>query len=435
MRAQPVMATPAVGQTITEKILSRVMGRRVEVGETIYPEPDLMTVHDWYVANFDHVLSEMGVDRIRNPERLLISTDHEPVALSLKAAERQKAVREIVAKHGITNFYDSGRGGHGHVFPIEMGYIRPGMLVLAYDTHVTNYGAVGCLGIAMVTEISEILACGSAWMRVPPTVRVNLVGELRPGVAMRDVAQRLTIEMPVDLVDYSVIEYGGPALMDIGIGGRMTLCNTPLEIGAKSALVETDANIVAKLKGSARGPVESIASDPNAVFKHVIEFDIGSIEPQVAAPPRPDNVVSVSKVAGTLIQHAFIGSCANCSIDDLRDAARILRGRKVSPNVRLIVTPGTQQIAAQASAEGLLHIFFDAGAMLTQPGCGPCAGGVIGALGSGETSINTGTRNDTGRLGSHCGEIYLGSPMTVAASAVAGVITDPREFLDVGDAK
>lgn len=418
-----------MGQTITEKILSRAAGRPVSVGDTIYPEPDLVTCHDWYVVNFDKALKDLGVSQIRKPEKVLISTDHEPVALSLRASERQKAVREIVQRYGIENFYDAGRGGHGHVFPIELGYVRPGMLVLAYDTHVTNYGAVGCLGIAMVTEISEVLACGSAWIRVPPTVRVNLHGRLRPGTSMRDVAQRLTLDLPADLVDYSVVEYGGPALKDIGIGGRMTLCNTPLEIGAKSAIAEPDAQILGMLAARARGPLALIASDADAQFKAVIDFDMGSLEPQVAAPPRPDNVVGISAVAGTAIQHAFIGSCANCSLEDLRDAARVLRGRKLSPAVRMIITPGTQEIAAKAYAEGLMQVFSDAGAMTTQPGCGPCAGGVIGTLGPGETSINTGTRNDAGRLGPNDGRIYLASPMTVAASAIVGEITDPREFL------
>jgi 3-isopropylmalate/(R)-2-methylmalate dehydratase large subunit len=418
-----------MGQTITEKILSRAMGRPVSVGETIYPEPDLITCHDWYVVNFDKAVKDFGVKQIRHPERVLISTDHEPVALSLRASERQKAVREIVQRYGIEHFYDAGRGGHGHVFPIELGYVRPGMFVLAYDTHVTNYGAVGCLGIALVTEISEVLACGSAWIRVPPTVRVNLHGKLRAGTSIRDVAQRLTLDLPAHLVDYSVIEYGGPALKDIGIGGRMTLCNTPLEIGAKSAIAEPDANILSMLTARARGPLELIASDPDAEFKAVIDFDMSSLEPQIAAPPRPDNVVGISSVAGTAIQHAFIGSCANCSLEDLRDAALVLRGRKLSPTVRMIVTPGTQEIAAKAYAEGLMQIFTEAGAMLTQPGCGPCAGGVIGTLGPGETSINTGTRNDAGRLGPNDGKIYLASPMTVAASAIVGEITDPREFL------
>ena len=416
-------------QTITEKILSRVIGRAVTPGEIIYPEPDLITTHDWYVVNFDSALQALGVDRLYAPEKLLISTDHEPVAVSRQAAERQHAVRAIVRKYGIEHFYDVGRGGHGHIFPMELGYVAPGMLVLAYDPHVTNYGAAGCLGVSLVVEISEVLACGSAWIRVPDTVRVNLQGTLQPGVTVRDVAQRMIVDLGSDLVDYTVVEFGGPALAAIDVDRRMTLCNTPVEIGAKSSLFETDQITEAWLKPRIGDRFEHIRSDPGANYKAAIDYGLGLIEPQVAAPPTPDNVVGVSTVAGTKVDYAFIGSCANSSLAYLRDAARILRGRKVSAGVRLIVTPGTQQIAAEAAAEGLVKVFIDAGAVLTAPGCGPCAGGRIGPLAPGEVSINTGTRNDPGRLGPRDADIYLASPLTVAASAVMGRISDPREFV------
>jgi 3-isopropylmalate/(R)-2-methylmalate dehydratase large subunit len=312
---------------------------------------------------------------------------------------------------------------------MELGYVAPGMLVLAYDPHVTNYGAAGCLGVSLVVEISEVLACGSAWIRVPDTVRVNLQGTLQPGVTMRDVAQRMIVDLGSDLVDYTVVEFGGPALAAIDVDRRMTLCNTPVEIGAKSSLFETDQITEAWLKPRIGDRFEHIRSDPGANYKAAIDYGLGLIEPQVAAPPTPGNVVGVSTVAGTKVDYAFIGSCANSSLADLRDAARILRGRKVSAGVRLIVTPGTQQIAAEAAAEGLVKVFIDAGAVLTAPGCGPCAGGRIGPLAPGEVSINTGTRNDPGRLGPRDADIYLASPLTVAASAVMGRISDPREFV------
>ncbi|HUC61721.1 MAG TPA: aconitase/3-isopropylmalate dehydratase large subunit family protein [Alphaproteobacteria bacterium] len=418
-----------MGQTLTEKILSRAAGRPVKAGETVYPEPDLMTVHDWYVVNFDKALKELGVTALYDPKRVLISTDHEPVALSPQSAERQKAVREIVKKYGIERFFDAGRGGHGHVFPMEMGFVRPGMFVLAYDTHVTNYGAVGALGIAVVFEIPEVLACGSVWIRVPETVRVNLTGALKPGMAIRDVSQRMIVDIGEDNLDYAVVEYGGPALKDVNFAGRMTLCNSPLEMGAKSALVEVDEVTKAWLAPRLKGPIAAEKSDPDATFKAVYDYDLGLMEPQVAAPPRPDNVVGVSSVAGVRVNHAFIGSCANGSIEDMRDAARILRGRKIHPEVRLFITPATQEIAQRAGQEGLLNIFLESGAVMTAPGCGPCAGGRIAPIAPGEVSINTGTRNDPGRLGTTKADVYLASPFTVAASAVAGEISDPRKYL------
>ena len=416
-------------QTIAEKILSRVTGRPVRPGEIIYPEPDLVTTHDWYVVNFDAALRKLGVERLYAPEKVLISTDHEPVALSRQAAERQRAVREIVSRYGIAHFYDVGRGGHGHIFPMERGLIAPGMLVLAYDPHVTNYGAVGCLGIALVIEISEVLACGSAWIRVPQTVRIDLHGELQRGVTVRDAAQRMIAELDPDLVDYTVVEFGGPALAHIDIDRRMTFCNTPVEIGAKSVVFETDEHTESWLRPRLGERFRHMRSDAGAHYKAAIDYSLALAEPQVAAPPTPDNVLGVSAVAGTKIDYAFIGSCANSSLADLRDAAEVLRGHRVQEGVRLIVTPGTQQIAAEAAAEGLIGVFIDAGATLTAPGCGPCAGGRIGPLAPGEVSINTGTRNDPGRLGARDADIYLASPFTVAASAITGRITDPREIL------
>jgi 3-isopropylmalate/(R)-2-methylmalate dehydratase large subunit len=418
-----------MGQTITEKILSRVMKRPVKAGEIVYPEPDLMTVHDWYVVNFDKALQEQGVTQLFDPKRVLISTDHEPVATNPASAERQKNVREIVRKYGITQFFDVGRGGLGHIFPMEMGLITPGMFVLAYDTHVTNYGAVGCLGIPMVFEIPEVLACGSCWIQVPETVRVNLTGRLNKGITIRDVSQRMIVDIGEDNLDYSVVEYGGPALKDIDFGGRMTLCNNPLEMGAKSALIETDEHMIEWLKPRVKDKITPQVSDPDATFKSVYDYDLGCLEPQVAAPPRPDNVVGVSKVAGVAVNHAFIGSCANGSIEDLRDAASILRGRKIHPSVRLFITPATQEIAVRAGNEGLITAFMESGAVMTAPGCGPCAGGRISPVAPGEVSINTGTRNDPGRLGTTKADVYLASPLTVAASAVAGEIVDPRKYL------
>lgn len=419
-----------MSKTITEKVLSRVTGSDVWAGDIIYPEPELLTVHDWYVVNFDKALRELGVDRLYAPDKLIISTDHEPVAVSPQAAERQKQVRSIVKKYGIKNFFDTGRGGHGHVFPIEMGFVKPGMFVEAYDVHVTNFGAVGALAIPVLIEITEVLACGSVWLRTPETVRVNLTGALTPGTGIRDVAQKLISDLGAARVDYAVVEFGGPALPSIDIAGRHTLCNTPIDVGAKSALVEPDQATLDYLAPRVDGPMELIASDPGASFREVVDYDLDVMEPQVAVPPTPDCVVGVSEVAGRQVHHAFIGSCAAANLGDLQAAAEVLRGHRVHPDVRFIITPGTQEIMATAESEGLLRLFAEAGAMITQPGCGPCAGGRIGAMANGETSINTGTRNDFGRLGAPDAEIYLGSAATVAASAVTGKITDPRDLLN-----
>lgn len=418
-----------MGQTIAEKIFSRACGRPVKVGDIVYPEPDLITTHDWYVVNFDKVLQELGIDRLHAPHKLLISTDHEPVATSPLAAQRQRQVRAIARKYGIEHFYDVGRGGHGHIFPMEKGYVRPGMLVIAYDIHVTNYGALGCMGIPVVTEISEVLACGNVWLKVPHTVRINLVGRLGPGITMRDVAQKMISVIDVDAADYAAFEIGGPGLASVDFSGRQMLCNTPIEIGAKTAFIEPDQQTLYYLQGRTNGPVELIKSDPDAHYHSVIEFDLGVVEPQVAVPPTPDKVVGVSQLVGKKIDHAFIGSCAAPGISDLAIAARILKGRHIHEDVRFFVTPGTYEVMSKATELGYIQTLVDAGASITAPGCGVCAGGKIGAMADGEVSINTGTRNDFGRLGAMNSEIYLASAATVAASALAGAIADPRPHL------
>ena len=418
-----------MGQTIAEKIFSRACGRPVKVGDIVYPEPDLITTHDWYVVNFDKVLQELGIDSLHAPHKLLISTDHEPVATSPLAAQRQRQVRTIARKYGIEHFYDVGRGGHGHIFPMEKGYVRPGMLVIAYDIHVTNYGALGCMGIPVVTEISEVLACGNVWLKVPHTVRINLVGRLGPGISMRDVAQKMISVIDVDAADYAAFEIGGPGLASVDFSGRQVLCNTPIEIGAKTAFIEPDQQTLDYLQGRTNGPVELIKSDPDAHYHSVIEFDLGVVEPQVAVPPTPDKVVGVSQLVGKKIDHAFIGSCAAPGISDLAIAARILKGRHIHEDVRFFVTPGTYEVMSKATELGYIQTLVDAGASITAPGCGVCAGGKIGAMADGEVSINTGTRNDFGRLGAMNSEIYLASAATVAASALAGAIADPRPHL------
>ena len=418
-----------MGQTIAEKIFSRACGRPVKVGDIVYPEPDLITTHDWYVVNFDKVLQELGIDSLHAPHKLLISTDHEPVATSPLAAQRQRQVRAIARKYGIEHFYDVGRGGHGHIFPMEKGYVRPGMLVIAYDIHVTNYGALGCMGIPVVTEISEVLACGNVWLKVPHTVRINLVGRLGPGITMRDVAQKMISVIDVEAADYAAFEIGGPGLASVDFSGRQVLCNTPIEIGAKTAFIEPDQQTLDYLQGRTNGPVELIKSDPDAHYHSVIEFDLGVVEPQVAVPPTPDKVVGVSQLVGKKIDHAFIGSCAAPGISDLAIAARILKGRHIHEDVRFFVTPGTYEVMSKATELGYIQTLVDAGASITAPGCGVCAGGKIGAMADGEVSINTGTRNDFGRLGAMNSEIYLASAATVAASALAGAIADPRPHL------
>lgn len=416
------------GQTITEKILSRICGRQVFAGEVVMPEAELITVHDWYTVNAFRTLDDFGVTKLHDASRVLLVTDHEPLAVSPQAFARQHAVRGIAQRFGVAH-RDAGRGGLGHVFPVEEGLVTPGMFIFAYDPHVTNYGAIGALGVAVLTEIPEVLACGSVWLPVPETLRVDITGTLPFGVFARDAAQKLIGSHDAALFEDVVVEYGGPGLASLNIDARHTLCNTPVELGAVSSLVVPDALCMAYVQARAQRPIHAAMPDADAVYRARITLDLSSIAPQVALPPTPDNVVDVTEAAGKPIGHAFIGSCASGMLDDLRVAAAVLRGRHVAPGVRLIVTPATQQVAADAAAEGLIEVFMRAGAMVTTPGCGVCAGGRIGGVTAGEVSIGTGTRNEPGRLGAHDAVLHIAGPATVAASAVAGSIADPRPFL------
>lgn len=414
-----------------EKILSRACGRPVRAGEIVHPVPDLVTLHDWYVTHAADALDRFGAAAVLRPERVLVSTDHEPVATSPAAVLRQARARAAAARFGFGTFRDVGRGGLGHVFPVEEGLVRPGMLVMGYDPHLTNFGAVGALGLCVLNEVAELLACGTVWTEVPGTVRVVVHGSLAHGVTIRDAAQRLIAMTNADAVDDAVVEFAGPGLALLDVDRRMTLVNTMVELGARSALVEPDGFVASYVSERTDVPFSAVRSDPDAAFRATLDLDLSAVVPQVALPPRPECAVAVTEVAGRRIDHAYIGSCASGFIEDLRLAAAILRGRRVAPGVRLFVTAVTQAVQAQAAREGLIEIFTEAGAVLTAPGCGVCAGGRVGGVSDGEVSIGTGTRNDPGRLGSASATLMLASPLTVAASAVAGRVTDPRGLPDL----
>jgi 3-isopropylmalate/(R)-2-methylmalate dehydratase large subunit len=414
------------GFTIVEKILSRVCKQNVYASSLVFPEAELVTMHDWYAANAGAALEAFGVGRMFDPSRVLISTDHEPLAVSPGAAIRQQQVRNFAKKYNVGHFHDVGRSGLGHVFPVEAGLVRPGMFIAGYDTHVTNFGAVGAYGVAVLTEVTELLALGSVWQTVPETVRIELTGRMQKGVSIRDVAQRLLFTLDPELVDDAVIEFGGAGTAGLGIDARYTLCNTPTEIGARSSIVEPDKIVTDYLAERCSDPVDLLKADTDARYRAVVTVDLSTCEPQVSLPPRPENVADVSTVAGREIDHAYIGSCASGMLTDLRVAAELLRGRQVNPRVRLFVTPVSQEVARAAAQEGLMEVFIKAGAIITQAGCGVCAGGRIGPVAPGEVSIGTGTRNDPGRLGAHDATLYLASPATVAASAITGKITDAR---------
>ena len=418
--------------TAVEKVLAAKSGRStVKPGDVVSPDPDFIMIHDGVVMGAKRELDALGINRLASPDKVLMVTDHDVIYGSARAAERGAFNRKAAAQWGVKNFFDVGRGGHGHIFPMESGLLLPGMFYFDNDRHATNAGAIGAFGFRMGSEISRVLATGTNWVMVPKTVRLTLKGQLNPGVHARDVgfhfaAMLKQSKLTADL-DYRVLEYAGD-LDQFDLASRAALCSTPTEIRAYGVFVPPSKAILEFATSRAQRPFAAVYSDADARYDADLTLDISRLEPQVSLPGSVENAVNVSEVEGTAIDHAFIGSCGSGMWEDMTTAAAILKGRRLAPNVRLFIAPGSEATNRRLAVEGLLGIFIEAGAVMLPPGCGPCNDAVIGPVHSGEVSISTATNNNTGRFGARDAKLYLGSPATVAASAVAGKIADARKM-------
>ena len=418
--------------TAVEKVLAAKSGRStVKPGDVVSPDPDFIMIHDGVVMGAKRELDALGINRLASPDKVLMVTDHDVIYGSARAAERGAFNRKAAAQWGVKNFFDVGRGGHGHIFPMESGLLLPGMFYFDNDRHATNAGAIGAFGFRMGSEISRVLATGTNWVMVPKTVRLTLKGQLNPGVHARDVgfhfaAMLKQSKLTADL-DYRVLEYAGD-LDQFDLASRAALCSTPTEIRAYGVFVPPSKAILEFATSRAQRPFAAVYSDADARYDADLTLDISRLEPQVSLPGSVENAVNVSEVEGTAIDHAFIGSCGSGMWEDMTAAAAILKGRRLAPNVRLFIAPGSEATNRRLAVEGLLGIFIEAGAVMLPPGCGPCNDAVIGPVHSGEVSISTATNNNTGRFGARDAKLYLGSPATVAASAVAGKIADARKM-------
>jgi 3-isopropylmalate/(R)-2-methylmalate dehydratase large subunit len=419
-----------VGYTAIEKVLARVSGRTsVRAGEVVYPDPDLVMVHDGLVQQSKSVLDGIGIDRLAQPTKVMFVSDHDVLYGNARAAERGAFNRRAARDWRVGAFFDVGEGGHGHIFPLEDGRVLPGMFYFDNDTHATNAGAVGAFGMRVGAEISRVLATGTTWVEVPKTVRLELRGAAGYGVHGRDIgfyfAARVKDRTMQVSMDARVLEYAGD-LEQFSLGERVALCSTPTEIRAASIFVPPSDAVLAHCRRHANVPFEALYSDVDAIYEASVALQLDRIGPQVALPGSVSNAVDVAQAAGTRIDHAFIGSCGSGMYEDLLCAASVLKGRKVATGVRLFVVPGSQRSLRRLSDDGLMPLFLDAGAIILPPGCGPCNDAVVGPLADGETSISTAASNITGRFGSREARLFLGNPLTVAASAVAGAIADPR---------
>ena len=423
-----------MGMTAVEKILARASGvRETRAGDIVYPAVDLAMIHDGVVMGAKQELDALGIDRLFDPDRVLMVTDHDVVYNNDRAVARGAFNRKAAQLWGVKHFYDAGRGGHGHIFPMERGLVSPGTFYFDNDRHCTNAGGIGALAIRVGAEIAGVLATGTTWTLVPKTVKLSIKGRLKPGVYGRDlgyqIGKRLRPggEFGVD-IDYRILEFAGE-LDQFSLAQRIALCSTPTEMRAIGVFFPPSDEIVAYARERAVRPFTPVYPDPEASYEASVEMDVGALEPQVALPGGPHRAVDLAEVAGTRVDHAFIGSCGSGMYEDLALTARILKGRRVAPGVRLLITPGSEDSTHRIRREGLLEIFQEAGAFVLPAGCGVCASGRMGLVHSGEISISTATANAAGRFGAKDADLYLGSPATVAASAVAGKITDPRELL------
>lgn len=421
-----------MGMTAVEKALARASGKSaVSPGEIVYPQPELVFVHDGHVEGCGRELDELGITRLHQPERVVFVTDHEVLYLSQRAAERGANIRKTARDWGVGAFFDVGQGGHGHIFPMEHVLVLPGMMLFASDMHCSNFGAVGAVPVRAGPEVVSVLATGRLWTTVPQSLRVVLHGALPAGVYARDAGFRLGRILSEDAapsVDYRYLEFAGDALDALGIDQRVALCNTPTELGAAGVFIPPSRAVLDWCAARAQRAFAPVFSDADAAFEAQIELDLGALSPQVALPGSPANAVPIEQAAGRAVQHAYIGSCGSGMYADLLIAAEILRDRRVADGTRLFVTPGTVGCARRMADEGLTQVFLDAGAIVLPAGCGPCAGGNLGLMHHGEVSISTAATNHAGRMGPKDTECYLASPATVSASAVAGKIVDPREL-------
>ncbi len=426
-----------MGMTVVEKILARASGRAsVKAGDVLEPAVDLVMSHEnaaLVINQFLEIFQGTGQDaKIWDPSKVAIIFDHRVPAESPKTATNQKKVREFVGKHGIAKFHDirGDLGGICHQILPENGYVRPGAVVVGTDSHTTSHGALGAFAFGIgATEMASVWSLGVALnVEVPATIKVVVKGTLPAMVGPKDIILHLVGLLTAEGANFRVLEFHGDTVRTMSTSGRLVLCNMSVEAGATSGIVPADDETLRYLREEAgvTDALTPVQPDADATYERVIEIDAAKQEPQIACPHTVDNVKPIGAVVGTKVHQIVIGSCTNGRLDDLEVAARILKGKKVAKDVRMLVFPASGRIYTQALLKGYVGDFMQAGAVVMNPGCGPCLGVHEGALGDGETALSTTNRNFKGRMGNPSSEVYLCSPAVAAASALTGTITDPR---------
>lgn len=420
-----------MGMTFAEKVLAKKAGlSSVKPGDIVTVEPDRAMSHD-NAAPISKIFKSIGVEKVWNPEKIVIILDHAVPAPTDKHAKNHRDIRKFVEEQGIKYFYDvNSDGGVCHQLFCEEGFALPGHVIVGSDSHTCTYGAFGAFSTGIGrSEMAAVWATGQIWFRVPESMKIEIEGSFPEGVYAKDLILKIIGDIGADGADYKSVEFTGSAVKEMSISERMTLCNMVIEMGGKNGVVEPDDKTLSYLQGIAKGGFEVIKADPDARYEKILKYNLSKLEPVVAKPHTVDNVSPIKEVEGLKVDQAFLGTCTNGRVEDLRIAARILKGRRIAKGVRLIVIPASWRVYKEAMKEGILETLIEAGAVVGPPGCGPCMGNHLGILAPGEVCISTANRNFKGRMGNPESEIYLASPATVAASALRGVITDPREVL------
>ncbi len=421
-----------MGMTITEKILARAAGKdKVRPGELVSAKIDLVMCHDVTTPPAISMLKAHGIDKVFDAEKIVVTPDHFQPAKDIKSAELHKRLDDWAKEKDIKYYYPVGRAGVCHALLPEQGHIRPGEVIAGGDSHTCTYGAFAAFSTGVgSTDLAAAIATGELWFKVPAPMKIVLEGSLAHGVYSKDVILAVIARTGVDGALYKAMEFVGPALGEMSIEARMTITNMVIEAGAKSGIIGFDKTTKKYLKEHLKDKTDYTVyeSDADAEYESVVEIDCSKLEPMVAMPHLPSNGKPISECAGLEMGQAYIGSCTNGRIEDMRIAAKILEGKQVA--IRTIVVPATPAVWKQAMYEGLFEIFYDAGCVISAPTCGACLGGFMGVLAEGEKCVSTTNRNFVGRMGHPKSEVYLASPATAAASAVEGKLTDPREYLN-----
>lgn len=413
-----------MGYTIIEKILKHNTGvSDIKAGDIVTTNVDRVMIHDIFIPFVADKFEEMGFTKLWDPDKVVLIYDHLVPASQVDDTRHFRKGNEFVEKYGMKNVHRSD--GICHQLMTEAGYVKPGDVVFGTDSHTTTYGCVGAFSSGIgYTEMASILGTGQLWVKVPQTIKVTINGELPANVTSKDIILRLIGDLRADGATYQALEFTGDTVKNMTVASRMTMANMAIEAGAKCALFTPDEKTAEYCEIELNDFQKSLVGDPDAVYARELTYQAGDLVPVLACPSQVDNIKPVKELIGTKIDQVFIGSCTNGRLEDLQKAAAVLKGKKVAPFVKLIVTPASRKIYRQALADGTLEILSDAGAIITHPGCGLCCGRTGGILSDGERVVATNNRNFLGRMGTSKVEIFLASPVTAAACAVAGEIVE-----------